>query len=64
MKTFLIMECVASYWSALAALAFDRWGDPLLACGMFATCGTVAIVGLALLERISMLPINQGAWRK
>jgi hypothetical protein len=64
MSAFLIMNCVASYWSALVALAFDRWDDPLLAFGVFATCGTVAVVGPALLERITVLAVTRGAWRK
>jgi hypothetical protein len=64
MKGFLIMTCVASYWLVFGALAFDRWGDPMLACGVFATCGTVALVGLALLEQITVLAISKRAWRE
>lgn len=56
MKSFLIMACVVSYWAALGVLALHTSGcDRVVAAGVFATCGTVALAGVALLERLTMV---------
>ena len=55
MRTFLMLVTCLSYFAALLASVMSQW----IASGVFATCGTVAIVGVALLDEITVLAAGQ-----
>jgi hypothetical protein len=53
MKNVLIAMCVTSYWLAVLVLMLYRAGDPVLVAAVLATCGTVALAGLAVCNAVA-----------
>lgn len=53
MSVLLWIVCIGSYAMALLAFSVGKSDIQLIAAGVFATCGTVAMVGAAILSRMS-----------